>query len=95
MFKSKVKTIPLDTYNVSEDFDKKAALAFTREQAPPAFLAVIINLQDRIADASMLVSNMATSKEHGLVAYTAGYFAALQELWGDLEVNRAEASKLS
>jgi hypothetical protein len=55
----------------------------------------MLNLQDRIADASMLVSNMATSKEHGLLAHAAGQLNALQELWDDLEVKRAESAKLS
>ena len=55
----------------------------------------MISLQDRIADASLLVSHMATSKEHGLVAHAAGQLNALQELWDDLEQRRAEASKLS
>jgi hypothetical protein len=95
MFKSITKTIPLDLYNVGEDFDKNAALAFPREQAPPAFLAVMLNLQDRIADTSLLVSNMATAKDHGFLAHAAGQLNALQELWDDLEQRRAEAGQLS
>jgi hypothetical protein len=95
MFKTITKTIPLDLYNAGEDFDKKAALAFTREQVPPAFLAVMLNLQDRIADASDLATNMATAKDHGFLAHAAGQLNALQELWNDLEQKRAEASKLS
>ena len=92
---TKTKTIPTDLYTVSEDFDKKAALAFTREQAPAAYLAVMLNLQDRIADASDLATNMATAKDHGFIAHAAGQLNALQELWDDLEAKRAEASKLA
>ncbi len=92
---TKTKHVPMDMYKVGEDFDTKAALAFTREQAPASYLAVMLALQDRIADASLLVSNMATSKEHGLVAHAAGQLNALQELWDDLEAKRAEASKLA
>ena len=97
MFTNKVKTkhVPADMYKVGEDFDTSGALAFAREQAPASYLAVMLALQDRIADASLLVSNMATSKEHGLVAHAAGQLNALQELWDDLEQRRAEASKLS
>jgi hypothetical protein len=67
----------------------------SREQAPAAWLAVMLALQDRIADAVLLVSAMATSKEPGFVAHAAGQLNALQELWDDLEAKRAEASKLS
>ena len=89
------KTVPMDMYKVGEDFDTKAALAFTREQAPAAYLAVMLNLQDRIADAALLVSNMATAKDSGFLAHAAGQLNALQELWDDLEQKRAEASKLA
>lgn len=82
-------------YKKPEDFDTSAALAFPREQAHPSYLAVMLNLQDRIADASLLVSNMATAKDSGLLAHAAGQLNALQELWDDLEQRRAEASKLS
>ena len=92
---TKVRAIPLDLYKVSEDFDPAAALAFSREQAPPSYLAVMITLQDRIADAVLLVSAMATAKESGFLAHAAGQLNALQELWDDLEAKRAEASKLS
>ena len=92
---TKVRAIPLDLYKVSEDFDPNAALAFSREQAPPSYLAVMITLQDRIADAVLLVSAMATAKESGFLAHAAGQLNALQELWDDLEAKRAEASKLS
>ena len=95
MFTTKVKTIPLDLYKAGEDFDPKAALAFSREQAHPTYLAIMINLQDRIADAAMLVSTMATAKDPGFLAHAAGQLNALQELWDDLEAKRAEASKLS
>ena len=91
----KRKHVVMDMYKKPEDFDMNGALAFAREQAPAAYLAVMLALQDRIADASLLVSNMATSKEHGLVAHAAGQLNALQELWDDLEQRRAEASKLS
>ena len=82
-------------YKKPENFDTSAALAFSRDQAPPAFAAVMLNLQDRIADASILVSNMATAKDPGLLAHAAGQLNALQELWDDLETKRAEASRLS
>lgn len=91
----KTKHVPIDMYKVGEDFDTKAALAFSREQAPPAFVAVMLNLQDRIADAAMLVSTMATAKDPGFLAHAAGQLNALQELWDDLEAKRVEASKLS
>ena len=89
------KTVPMDMYKVGEDFDKKAALAFTREQAHPSYLAVMLNLQDRIADAVLLASSMATAKDPGFLAHAAGQLNALQELWDDLEAKRAEASKLA
>jgi hypothetical protein len=89
------KHVPLDMYKKPENFDTSAALAFSREQAPPAFAAVMLNLQDRIADASILASNMATAKDPGLLAHAAGQLNALQELWDDLEQRRAEASKLA
>jgi hypothetical protein len=82
-------------YKKPENFDTSAALAFSRDQAPPAFAAVMLNLQDRIADASILVSNMATAKDPGLLAHAAGQLNALQELWDDLEGKRAESAKLS
>lgn len=85
----------MDMYKVSQDFDAKAALAFSRDQAHPTYLAIMISLQDRIADASMLVSNMATAKDSGLLAHAAGQLNALQELWDDLESKREEAAKLS
>ena len=95
MFTTKVKSIPLDLYRVGEDFDPKAALAFSREQAPAAYLAVMLALQDRIADAVLLASSMATAKDQGFLAHAAGQLNALQELWDDLEAKRVEASKLS
>jgi hypothetical protein len=95
MLLTKVKAIPLDLYKVGEDFDPDAALAFSREQAPPSYLAVMLTLQDRIADAVLLASAMATAKEPGFLAHAAGQLNALQELWDDLEAKRAEASKLS
>ena len=95
MFKTIVKTIPLDRYTAGEDFDANGALAFTREQVHPTYLAIMLSLQDRIADAILLASNMATAKDPGLLAHAAGQLNALQELWDDLEARRAEASKLS
>jgi hypothetical protein len=92
---TKTKHVPADMYKVGEDFDTKAALAFSREQAHPTYLAIMINLQDRIADAALLVSNMATAKDPGFLAHAAGQLNALQELWDDLESKRAEASKLA
>ena len=91
----KTKHVPLDMYKKPENFDTSAALAFSREQAPPAFAAVMLNLQDRIADAVLLVSSMATAKDQGFLAHAAGQLNALQELWDDLEAKRAEASKLA
>lgn len=85
----------MDMYKKPEDFDMNGALAFAREQVHPTYLAIMISLQDRIADASLLVSNMATAKDPGLLAHAAGQLNALQELWDDLEQRRAEASKLS
>ena len=84
-----------DMYKTTEDFDTSAALAFPREQAPAAWLAVMLALQDRIADAVLLVSAMATAKESGFLAHAAGQLNALQELWDDLEAKRTEAAKLS
>ena len=95
MFTTKVKSIPLDLYRVGEDFDPKAALAFSREQAPSAYLAVMLALQDHIADAVLLASSMATAKDQGFLSHAAGQLNALQELWDDLEAKRVEASKLS
>ena len=91
----KRKHVPLDVYKKPEDFDTSGALAFSREQAHPAYLAIMLNLQDRIADASLLVSNMATAKDPGFLAHAAGQLNALQELWDDLEAKRAESAKLS
>lgn len=90
----KTKHVPMDLYKVGEDFDPKAALAFSREQAHPTYLAIMLNLQDRMADAALLVTNMATAKDPGFLAHAAGQLAALQELWDDLEQRRAEAAKL-
>lgn len=92
---TKTKHVPADMYKVGEDFDTKAALAFTREQAHPSYLAVMLNLQDRIADAVLLASSMATAKDPGFLAHAAGQLNALQELWDDLEAKRAEASRLA
>jgi hypothetical protein len=92
---TKVRAIPLDLYKVSEDFDPNAALAFSREQAPPSYLAIMLTLQDRIADAVLLASAMATAKEPGYQSHAAGQLNALQELWDDIESKRAEASKLN
>ena len=89
------KHVPLDMYKKPEDFDTSGALAFPREQAPAAYLAVMLNLQDRIADAVLLASSMATAKDQGFLAHAAGQLNALQELWDDLETKRAEASKLA
>jgi hypothetical protein len=90
----KTKTIPTDIYRVQEDFDRQGALAFSREQAPSAYLAVMLELQDRIADATTLVAAMATAKEPGYLSHAAGQLCALQELWDSLETRRIEASKI-
>jgi hypothetical protein len=92
---TKTKTIPADLYHVSEDFDPESALAFSRDQAPPAYLAVMLDLQDRIADASTLVATMATSKEPGYLSHAAGQLNALQELWDALEQRRAAAMRVN
>jgi hypothetical protein len=91
---TKTKTIPVDLYSVNEDFDREGALAFSRDQAPPAYLAVVLELQDRIADASTLVATMATAKEPGYLAHAAGQLNALQELWDALEMRREAAAKV-
>jgi hypothetical protein len=85
----------MDMYTKPEDFDTSGALAFSRDQAPAGALAILLAIQDRILDASLLVSNMATAKDPGFLAHAAGQLNALQELWDDLEQRRAEASKLS
>jgi uncharacterized membrane protein YebE (DUF533 family) len=54
----------------------------------------MLELQDRIADASTLVATMATAKEPGYLAHAAGQLNALQELWDTLEQRRTEASRL-
>lgn len=89
------KHVLSDMYKKPDDFDTSAAVAFSRESAPAAWLAVMLNLQDRIADATLLVSNMATAKDSGLLSHAAGQLNALQELWDDLEGKRAESAKLS
>jgi len=89
------KHVLMDMYTKPEDFDMDGALSFPRESPPTAFLAVMVNLQDRIADATLLVSNMATAKDAGLLSHAAGQLNALQELWDDIEARRAEAVKLS
>ena len=89
------KHVVIDMYTKPEDFDTSGALAFARDQAPAGVLAVMLTLQDRIADAVLLVSNMATAKDPGFLAHAAGQLNALQELWDDLETKRAEAAKLS
>ncbi len=91
---NRTKTIPTDRYNPGDNHDPKGALAFSRDQAPPAYLAVMLELQDRIADTSLLVSTMATAKEPGWLAHASGQLNALLELWDALEQRRAESSKL-
>ncbi len=91
---NRTKTIPTDRYNPGDNHDPKGALAFSRDQAPPAYLAVMLELQDRIADTSLLVSTMATAKEPGYLAHASGQLAALLEFWDSLEQRRAESSKL-
>jgi hypothetical protein len=91
---NRTKTIPTDRYNPGDNHDPKGALAFSREQAPPSYLAVMLELQDRIADTSLLVSTMATAKEPGWLAHASGQLNALLELWDALEQRRAESSKL-
>lgn len=88
---TKTKSIPADIYRGTDNYEPKGALAFSRDQAPPAFVAVMLELQDRIADTITLCSNMATSKEPGYIAHAAGQLCALQELWDALETRRAES----
>jgi hypothetical protein len=82
---------PLDLYSLPADFDPGEALAFTRESPPPVWIAVMLALQDRIADATALASAMATAKEPGYQAHAAGQLCALVELYDDLEAKRVEA----
>jgi hypothetical protein len=82
---------PLDLYPVPADFDPSEALAFTRESAPPVWIAVMSAIQDRLADATNLASAMATAKEPGYQAHAAGQLCALVELYDDLEQKRTEA----
>jgi hypothetical protein len=91
---TKTKTIPTDLYSVNEDFDREGALAFSRDQAPPAYLAVMLELQDSISDIRTLVATMATAKEPGYLAHAAGQLNALQELWDALETRREAAAKV-
>jgi len=91
---TKTKTIPTDLYTVSEDFVREGALAFSRDQAPPAYLAVMLELQDSISDIRTLVATMATAKEPGYLAHAAGQLNALQELWDALETRREAAAKV-
>jgi hypothetical protein len=94
LFTQKTKTIPIDRYVVVEDFDRNGALAFSRDQAPPCWRAVMVAIQDRIADGVALASNMATAKDPGLLAHANGQLNALVELWDYLEATRAEAAKV-
>jgi hypothetical protein len=94
LFTQKTKTIPTDLYSVNEDFDREGALAFSRDQAPPAYLAVMLELQDSISDIRTLVATMATAKEPGYLAHAAGQLNALQELWDALETRREAAAKV-
>jgi hypothetical protein len=93
LFTQKTKTIPTDLYTVNEDFDREGALAFSRDQAPPAYLAVMLELQDSISDIRTLVATMATAKEPGYLAHAAGQLNALQELWDTLEQRRVAAMR--
>ena len=87
----RTKHVPIDTYKPGDDFSPARALAFTRESAPPAWLAVMLAIQDRIADSTALATNMATAKEPGYQAHCAGALGALVELYDDLERQRTEA----
>ena len=87
----RAKHVPMDTYKVGPDFDTSRAFAFTREGAPPAWLGVMLHVQDQIADATTLSTSMATAKEPGHLAFSAGYLAACIEIFDSLERQRAEA----
>jgi hypothetical protein len=91
IYPRKTKYVPMDVYPTPPDFNPGAALAFTRESAPGAWVAVMLEIQDRIADATDLVAAMQTSKEHGYLARCAGELGALVELYNSLEGKRAEA----
>jgi len=94
MFARKTKAIPVPAVTTNDDFDIEAAYAWPKHDPPQAALAILINIQDRIADAQLLVSNMATAKEPGYLAHAAGQLSALQELWDDIEARRVDACKL-
>jgi uncharacterized membrane protein YebE (DUF533 family) len=84
----------MDVLRQPADFDTLAAHAYTADTMPDMALAILLNIQDRIADAQMLVATMATAKEPGYLAHAAGQLNALQELWDDIEQRRQEACKL-
>lgn len=94
MFTRKTKAIPVSAYSADEPFEANASYAWQKHAPPPEVLAIMLNVQDRIADAQLLVSNMATAKEPGYLAHAAGQLSALQELWDDIEARRVEACKL-
>lgn len=87
----RTRNIPIDTYKAGDDFDPKAAFAFPRESPSSAWLGVMLALQDRIADATALCTNMATAKEPGYQAHCAGALGALIDLYDDLERQRQQA----
>ena len=74
-------------YKKPEDFDMSAALAFSREQAPAGVLAVMLTLQDRIADAVLLADQgaVATSTAYVVATHAGGLLA----LWGGTSLGRS------
>lgn len=85
------RAVPVEGYIMPDGFDVVGALAFTREHAPAAWQAVMLELQDRIADAMDLASAMATAKEQGYAAHAAGQLSALLEVYSSLEARRQAA----
>ena len=88
---TKTRHVPIDVYKPGDDFAPARAFAFTREGAPPAWVGVMLHIQDQIADATTLSTNMATAREPGHLAFSSGYLAACLEIYDSLERQRAEA----
>ena len=88
---TKTRAIPTPIYPTPPDFDESLALSFTRDGAPPAWIAVMKLIQDEIADRESLTTNMATARDHGYLAHAAGGLEALTSLYNNLEAKRAQA----
>lgn len=85
------RAVPVEGYCRPDGFDAVGAVAFTRENAPDVWRAVMLELQDRIADATDLAAAMATAKEPGYAAHAAGQLLALIEVYESLESRRKAA----